>query len=298
MDGPGRYAFALGPLTAAALWGGMYVVSAWSFDRVPPVTMAFLRVALGAAVLLAVVRHRGHRVDRSEWRSFAVLGGWVSLTLVTQFVGTDLTNASQGSLLTILTPVATVALGAAVLGERVTRRRAVGVVLAVVGTVVVLSGQYDLTAMAAGNALGVVTLVVASVGWAAYTVYGTPVVREHSALVTTTYSAAAAVPVLAILSVVELAVVGVPEGVLTLPVAGAVLYLGVLSTAAAWYLWYVGVQHVDAGAVAVFFFAQPVVGVALGVLLLDESVGPAFLAGGAVMAVGIYAVSTDGTDSR
>ncbi|WP_435347664.1 hypothetical protein [Haloarchaeobius sp. HRN-SO-5] len=42
-----------------------------------------------------------------------------------------------------------------------------------------------------------------------------------------------------------------------------------------------------------FFFVQPVVGIGLGVLLLDERVGPGFLLGGAVMTVGIYVVSSD-----
>lgn len=42
----GRYAFALAPLAAAALWGGMYVVSKWGFALIPPVTLGFLRVAL------------------------------------------------------------------------------------------------------------------------------------------------------------------------------------------------------------------------------------------------------------
>jgi drug/metabolite transporter (DMT)-like permease len=46
----------LAPLAAAAIWGGMYVVSKWGFSAVPPLALVFLRVVLGAAVLLAVVR--------------------------------------------------------------------------------------------------------------------------------------------------------------------------------------------------------------------------------------------------
>lgn len=84
----------------------------------------------------------------------------------------------------------------------------------------------------------------------------------------------------------------------TLPVVAAVLYLGVVSTALAWYLWYKGMEYVDAGTVAVFFFAQPVVGVALGGLLLDEQLGPAFVAGGVVMAAGVYLVATDRTGTE
>jgi len=288
--------FAAAPLAAASLWGGMYVVSKWGFGAIPPITLGFLRVALGAATLLAVVRATRPARDfsRSDRYRLVALGGWVTATIATQFVGTDLTNASQGSLLTVLTPVFTLLLGVAVLAEPLSRRKTAGTALAAVGTLVVLAGRYDLAGMAAGNAAGVAALLAASLAWAAYTVYGKPLVRKFSALETATYSTVAAVPMLGALAAAELAVTGyaladVPR---TLPVAAAVLYLGVASTAAAWYLWYKGLERADAGTVAVFFFAQPVVGAALAAALLGESLGPTFLTGGAVMAAGVYLVST------
>lgn len=75
------------------------------------------------------------------------------------------------------------------------------------------------------------------------------------------------------------------------------LYLGLASTAAAWYLRYKGLEYVDAGTVAVFFFAQPAVGAVLAALFLGEALGPAFTVGGAVMAAGVYVVSTARADS-
>ena len=292
-----RRACALAPLTASALWGGMYVVSKWGFASIPPVTLGFLRVALGGAVLLGVVRFRYPARDfsRADRRRFLVLGGWIALTIVSQFVGTDLTTASQGSLLTVLTPVFTLLLGVVVLSEPLTRRRVAGMALAVAGTLLVLSGRYDLGSVSAGNLLGVAMLLVASAAWAGYTVWGKPAVRAASALETATYSTLAAVPILGVAALVELATTprSLDGGTLSLPVLGAVAYLGVASTALAWYLWYRGLEYVDAGTVSVFFFAQPLVGAALGALLLDERLGPTFAGGGLVMAAGVLLVSTD-----
>ncbi|NEU58312.1 DMT family transporter [Halorussus sp. MSC15.2] len=291
--------YALAPLAAASLWGGMYVVSKWGFSAIPPVTLGFLRVVIGAAVLLVVVRRArpAREFSRTDRRRFVALGVAVTATIVTQFVGTDLTNASQGALLTVLTPVFTLLLGVSALSEPMTRRKSAGMALAAVGTLSVLAGRYDLTRMASGNAVGVAALLVASLAWAAYTVYGKPLVRAYSALETATYSTVAAVPMLGVLAAAELAVSGFSLGdvPLSLPVAGAVLYLGVLSTAVAWYLWYKGLEFVDAGTVAVFFFVQPLVGALLGALLLGEAIGPDFVVGGAVMAVGVYIVSTSTT---
>lgn len=295
------WGFALGPLLAAGLWGGMYVVSKWGFDAIPPVTLSFLRLALGAVTLLVVVRTTYPRraFSRTEWWQFGGLGTLVSLTVVTQFVGTDLTSASQGALLTVLTPVFTLLLGVHVHGEAVTGRKLVGMGLAALGTGVVLAGQYDLAAIPAGNLAGVGLLLVASVGWAGYTVWGKPLVRRYSALETATYSTAIAVPMAAVLVPVEfatrdLSVAAIP---VTPLVCAAVLYLGVASTAAAWYAWYKGLETVDAGTVAVFFFAQPVVGTALGAVVLDEPVGIGLLLGGGVMFAGIYVVSTSQSPS-
>jgi drug/metabolite transporter (DMT)-like permease len=276
----------------------MYVVSKWGFAVVPPLTLGFLRVALGGIVLYAVVRASSDvRVDPADYLQFAVLGVWVAATIATQFVGTELTNASQGSLLTILTPVFTVGLGAAVLGERVGARRAVGVAIAVVGTLLVIAGQYDLRALVAGTdaagAAGLSLLVVASFCWAGYTVWGVPVIRRYSGLTAATYSCLWSAALLAPLSAAELYLAQPPLAELLAPRAlFVVLYLGLAATAAAWVLWYRGLETLPAGTVAVFFFAQPVVGAALGAAFLGEAIGPMFAFGGVVMAAGVWLVST------
>jgi len=276
----------------------MYVVSKWSFARIPPVTLGFLRVALGAGALWLWLRLAGGpavRPSRDDWPAFIGLGGWVTLTIVTQFLGTELTNASQGSLLTVLTPVFVVILGAALRGERVTRAKAAGIALAAVGTAVVLAGQYDLRRIAVGNAAGVLLLVVASLAWAGYTVWGVSVVRRYSALTAATYSTIAATPMLAVLAVAELHYL--ERGIETIPLGPpsllAIAYLGLASTAVAWYLWYKGLEYVPAGTVAVFYFLQPVVGTALGAALLGEQIGAWFVAGSLTIGVGVWVVSRE-----
>jgi drug/metabolite transporter (DMT)-like permease len=64
------------------------------------------------------------------------------------------------------------------------------------------------------------------------------------------------------------------------------LYLGVVSTAVAFYLWNKGFTLMDAATGSLFFFAQPVVGAALGWLLLGERLSARFLLGTAVIIAG------------
>ncbi|GGC66276.1 DMT family transporter [Haloferax sulfurifontis] len=288
---------AAAPLLAAGIWGGMYVVSKWGFRSIPPLTLAFLRVALGAGVLYVAVRATtpARSFDRGEWRRFAALAVWLTAALSTQFVGTDLTNASQGSLLTVLTPVFMLALGVTALGEPLTRRKSVGTALATVGTLVVLSGQYDVTALAGGNPSGAALLLLSSLCFAAFSVFAKPLIRRYSALETATYATVLSVPLFGALVPVEFYLDPAAFDSISpsLPVVGAVLYLGLLSTAAAWYCWYKGMEYADASAVGVFFFAQPVVGILLGAVVLSEPVGLELLGGGAVLAVGVFLVNAD-----
>jgi len=292
----GRYAFALAPLAAAALWGGMYVVSKWGFALIPPVTLGFLRVALGAGALWLVVAGRGgFRADSRRVagvRRAGRLGDADGRDPVRRH-GTD--QRQSGIAADSPHPVFTVLLGAVVLGERVTTVKAGGMTVAGVGTAVVIAGQYDLGSMAAGNALGVALLLIGSAAWAGYTVWGLRAVRRHGALRAATYSSLASVPMLGVLAAVELWYLNLSPADLPLTAesVAAVLYLGLASTAAAWYLWYKGLEYVPAGTVAVFFFAQPAVGAALGAALLGEALGPEFLVGGVLMAVGIWIVSRE-----
>ncbi|WP_232701469.1 DMT family transporter [Halobacterium wangiae] len=280
------------PLAAAALWGGMYVVSKWGFGSVPAVTLAFLRVLVGGVALYVAVRalDATPSLSTKDRRGMLRLGLWVALTLATQFVGTDRTTASQGALLTVLTPVFTLLLGVAMLDEVLTPRSASGMTAAGVGTLLVLAGQYGL-ALGGGDLVGILALLVASAAWAAYTVDGARLVRKHGALVAATYSSLAAVPMLAVPAAAELAVTDVTL-TFTPGVIGAVAYLGLGSTAAAWFLWYRGVERTTATVVAACFFAQPLVGAALGALLLGEVLGPGFAVGGVLMGVGVALVST------
>jgi drug/metabolite transporter (DMT)-like permease len=85
-----------------------------------------------------------------------------------------------------------------------------------------------------------------------------------------------------------------PVGRITLGLVLAVLYLGWGATALAWFLWYKGVEHLDAAAAAIFFFAQPLVGGLLSALFLGETLSSGFWLGGAVLAGGILLASITG----
>ena len=93
-------------LGAAAIWGGMYVVSKVVLEIIPPFTLVSLRLLLGILTLAIVLAMRRlPKVSRNQFLQVVGVGfvGYgISLSL--QFLGTKLSTAANGSLVTSATP--------------------------------------------------------------------------------------------------------------------------------------------------------------------------------------------------
>jgi drug/metabolite transporter (DMT)-like permease len=221
-----------------------------------------------------------------DTRRFILLGGTLTATLITQFWGTALASAHDGALLTTMTPVFVVPIAWLVLRERPGWRVLVGMGLALAGVVIVVG-----TDLGGGSAtlLGDALLLISALAWALFTVLGAPLVRRLSALVTSTYATLWCIVLLFPFVVIELTRVSI--GTITWGLVLAVLYLGWGATALAWFLWYKGVERLDAAVAAIFFFAQPLVGGLLSALFLGETLSSGFWLGGVVLAGGILLAS-------
>jgi drug/metabolite transporter (DMT)-like permease len=78
-----------------------------------------------------------------------------------------------------------------------------------------------------------------------------------------------------------------PVGAITPEVILGVLYLGTISTAAAMWLWNRAFALVDASVASLFFFAQPLVGTLLSVLLLGQPMTLPLWLGSGLIAAGV-----------
>jgi drug/metabolite transporter (DMT)-like permease len=277
---------AVSALGAAALWGGMYVVSKDTFDRVPPITLGALRLLVAGAALSLILGVRG----RLRWpgdRRVALAGALLASTLVLQFLGTDLATASEGALLTTTTPLAILPLAWLFLGERPGWRMVVGIAVGMAGVALAVGAGAGFQRSVAGPML----LLGSAVGWASYTIASAPVARREGPLVAVTWGTLAALPLVGLLSVLE---VGRWSGrAITEPwTLAAVAYLGLAASAGAWYLWNRGVTGLPAAVTGAFFFVQPVVGGLLARAFLGERLGIGFVLGGGLILAGVLLALT------
>lgn len=273
-------------LTAAAIWGGMYVVSKVVLDVIPPFTLLSLRLVLGALVLgLIVAWKRYPKLTRRQL--FVTLGvGFIGfgISLGLQFTGTFLSNASNGSLVTSATPAFVVPFAAWLLGEKLTPRRFWALVLATLGVLAVLDPRSaDLSSRLF---LGNISLVGAALTWALYSVLVRRVTQSLPVIQTTLFFFLGGLIFALPAAALELQTSSI--GIITPGVVAGVLYVGVISTALAMFLWNQAFATLEASVAALTFFAQPVVGAGLGALLLSEKLGLPFLIGGALIAAGLW----------
>lgn len=272
-------------LGAASIWGGMYVVSKAVLEIIPPFLLVTLRLILGMLTLGIVLVIRGlPQVSHRRFREVVAVGfvGY-GVSLGMQFIGTKLSTAANGSLVTSATPSFVLLFAWMLLSERITLRRLIALLLATLGVVAVIDprgAQLD-PELFAGNIL----LLGAAVTWAFYSVLVRKVTQSLDVLTFSVIALAGGLPVALPVGVWELNTVGVGE--ISLGVVGGVLFLGIIATALGMILWNNAFVILEAGTASLTFFAQPVVGTFLGWLFLGEQITPLFLAGGAMIGIGL-----------
>ena len=282
-----QWAGALSGLIAASIWGGMYVVSDVVLDVVPPALLGLLRYLIALPVLWIAMRKSHTRgIQRPDWPQLALtafVGFGVSL--LAQFGGTKLSTAAAGALITSATPAFIVLFAWWLLHERASGWQWLGLALATLGVLVVsVLGDQPATEAASDPLLGNLLLIVAAVTWALYSV----LVRRHSqrytALAITLAVTAFGIPIVAPVALLEAQTQTI--GTLTPAVIAGILYIGIGSTAIAFFLWNKSFELLDAARASLFFFAQPVVGALLSAIFLKQTLGGSFFAGGALILFG------------
>ncbi len=278
-------------LAAASIWGGMYVVSKAVLDIIPPFALIVLRLLLGGLTLAVILafRRRSSPMSAVFWRVFGVGVIGYGISLGFQFVGTKLSTASNGALVTSATPAFVLVFAAVILAERITLRRLIALALASLGVVAVIDPRT--ASLDPSLFWGNVALLAAALTWALYSVLIRVITRNLDVLSATFVAFLGGLPIAIPASIWEARYS--PIGKITPAVVLGVLFLGIISTALAMVLWNVAFTWLEAGPASLTFFAQPVVGTLLGWAFLGEQITPFFLVGGLLICCGLVIASLE-----
>jgi len=280
-------------LSAAAIWGGMYVVSKVVLEVIPPFALLTLRLVLGILALGIVIalRPKAAMSARQAWQIFGVGVIGYGISLGFQFVGTKLSTASNGSLVTSATPAFILIFAPFLLSEKTTPRRLIALLVSTLGVVAVIDPRN--AELSPALFWGNLSLLAAALTWALYSVLVRKVTQSGDVITSTAIMLAGGLPSGILLGAWEVSTQGI--GTITLGIFGGILFLGIISTAIAMFLWNYAFAELPAAVASLTFFAQPVVGTILGALFLGEVITPLFLLGGLLIGVGLIIASTEKT---
>jgi drug/metabolite transporter (DMT)-like permease len=277
----------------AAIWGSTFIAGRIVSSQMPALAAAFGRfliATLSLVVLMLVEEHGIPKLSPRQWMKFTLLGaiGVAAYSLLFMF-GLQTVTASRGSLIMALVPAATLLGGALFLHESLTKARALGVVLALVGVAVELGDGNPLKLLMGPIGYGEAAMFGCVLAWSAYTLLGKRIMGEGmSPLAATTCAAITGTAILFVACVVT-------DG-LSLPHANwkawlALAYMGVLGTAIAYIWFFDGVKVIGPARSAVFINLVPVVAITLGVVLLGEKLDFAMGAGAALVVGGVWIIN-------
>ena len=273
-------------LTAASIWGGMYVVSKIVLEVIPPFALLTIRLVMGALTLGIVIYFRKNKTAITKelfWKSLLVGFVGYGISLGFQLSGTNLSTASNGSLVTSATPAFVLLFAPFLLGERATPRRMIALLISTLGVLAVIDPRN--AELSPSLFWGNISLLAAALTWALYSVLVRKFSNSADLLTSGMIMLLGGLPSSIAFGIWEINTQGIGE--ITIGIIGGWLFLGIISTAFAMILWNYAFAELPASVASLTFFAQPVVGTLLGWFFLAEKITPLFLAGGLLIGFGI-----------
>ncbi|WIW43315.1 DMT family transporter [Bradyrhizobium sp. 62B] len=265
----------------SVLWGGSFVFNGAALRELPPLTLVFLRVALGAAILLPLLRMQRICWPRGMrgWTPFVAIGllnNVIPFSLIV--IGQTFIPSGLASILNATTPLFTVLVMAAAGEETLHIHRVAGVALGLVGVVILRGWGLETRP---GQGVGILLFLGGALSYGFAALAARRLLKDSPPLGTATFQLMVSTMMMAI-------VAGVVEQPWRLAVPGvatwsAVLGLAALSTALAYIVFFQIVRRSGASNVMLVTLLIPVTAILLGRLVLGEPISAREIAGAIVI---------------
>ncbi len=281
----------LGLLFLAVLWGPSFFFIKIAVSEIPPLTLVLGRVGIAAGLLYLLLRLQGQRLPKFGpiWKHFAVIGFFSNALPFTLFNWSELhISSALASILNGTTPLFTMALAHFfVTDDRMTPLKSVGALMGFSGLVLLIAPS--LFGGVHATTLGLIAATSAAASYGIALVYTRKYLSGLPRLVGPTAQLLMATVYIAPLALII-------EQPWTGPIpswsaVGSLLFLAVLGTGVAFVFYYRLLERTSATFVSMVTYLVPVVGLALGVFILNEQPGWNAYAGGALILLGVMIVN-------
>jgi len=279
-------------ITLATLWGLSFPAISIGLDYLPPLLFAAFRYDVAAVLLLGYAA-----VGVDDWQptgrpdQLAIIGGGLFLIAGNGllFIGQQTVPSGVAAILQALVPIATAVWALFLLGERLSVLGAIGVGIGFLGISLVV--RPDPNNLLGGDTVGRLLIVgqVSSV-----TLGGVLVQRAGPSLHRVALAGWSMLLGGIVLHLLSLGAGEFPSTSVADPTAmGSVLYLGVFSTAIAFYIYFYILETHGAFETSLVAYLVPVVATVVSVFILDEPISILTVVGFALVAIGFTLLKRD-----
>ena len=276
------------------VWGSSYPVTKVIINDISPLTLAFCRCSIGAVTLLIIFFINKDKPIREylvgvPWLYIIFMG----LTGVTCFytlfnLSAQMTSASVGSLIQGFIPVCIALFAAVFLKEKLSAIQVIGIIASLIGVMLIGFLSSDNNSDTRNSITGNLLMIIAVISWAAYTIMSKKTAHFNPLLITslsTFVGSACLLPA----AIFENRHSGWP--VIHLSSWLAILYLGAVSSGICYLLYNKSLRLLTASQVGNFANLDPVVGLIISLVFLNEHINILQIAG-AILVLGGIVLST------
>ena len=282
-------------LTVCIVWGTTFFAIRVSLDTMPPMIMGSLRWLIAGLLLAGYVLAQGEKLPPpSRWGSIFLLGflmlglGNGGVVVAEQWVPSGLAAVLVASNPFWMAAIESVLPD----GERLRVNVVLGLLIGFSGIVVLV--WPDLTLGSGGRRgflAGVIALQIASIGWSLGSSYSRRHARKENILGTTASQMLAG----GVIMMAAATVLGEwPRLHFTTRTTIALVYLSTVGAVGGFVSYTYALRHLPVSFVSLYAYINPVIAVALGVLLLHESLDSRMAAAAALVFAGVSVVRWTG----
>lgn len=285
-------------LMLIVFWGSSFVVVKQVLGSgLTPIAIATFRfLTAGGFFLVALFVKRSINlhyqltVEKRDSPTLLVLAlTGVTFFFTVQYTGIQMAGPSIAAILVcLLSPILITVFSSRLFKEHLTKRQILGVLIAVLGTLSVVSADILNLQGSTQFFIGSLILLLTPILWAIYSLLGKKIMEKYDAFLVVAY-----VNVLGGLCLVPFSLAeNSLHQILTLEINEwlAILYLSLTCSLLGYYIWFYVLEK--AGAVASsFLFAEPLVTALFAVTFVGEKLNQFVFAGAILLFIGVYLVT-------
>jgi drug/metabolite transporter (DMT)-like permease len=280
-------------LFSVTVWGASFVATKVALGYATPITVVWLRFAMGVVILGLAVTLRGQFSipQGRDWSYFALLG-FLGITFHQWLQSTGLVTAQATTTGWIVasSPIFMALLGLVVLKEGLRWEQVTGIVLATVGVLLVVTkGKLSTLANGQFGTTGDILVLISALNWAVFSTLSRSGLQRHRA----TYMMFYIMTFGWLFTCLLFFTTSSLEPIAHIPVNGwiAITFLGVFCSGIAYIFWYDALKELPVAQTGAFLYIEPIITVIVAAVVLHERLLLATILGGMTILVGVWMVN-------